>query len=457
MTLIEAIQSNNEKVFFELLNSPLPANPLEKKIIDEVDLQLRGSPLYWAVTLGHTHFIASLVRAGVDINKANKVGTTPVFAAACNDQASVIAELHALGANVDMPNSNGATPVFVAAQKGHASAIAALHALGANVNMPQNEGITPLYVAVQNGNIEAISALLEAGANVSTRTPQGTSLELAKRDTTQKGQYIVTLLETHLQQYPNGIKTLVANSEATPLIQESYSEDFVKAAPRYGNPLVVGEAGRDVVTITGGVKGREIALGGGNLSCAEAQNSSDNHSKAVPMVDNIAILKQLKLFFMSNKYKGLESPDCELYNRVLDSHKAMLVYLEEERVHRLFINDEPLEPQNAIKMLSKIIASLQPLSTQSSNITSNTFCATTSPNNTHVQARAGRDVITITGGVTSEGGLRIGGGNMHGFTAYNHFKNQTAGQYNITGSINNSTNMPLGSGNMRNNQNHAGL
>jgi hypothetical protein len=115
-----------------------------------------------------------------------------------------------------------------------------------------------------------------------------------------------------------------------------------------------------------------MVIGGGNSSSTEAsQNSSDSNPKAAVAVDNIAILKQLKLFFMSNKYKASESPDCELYNRALDSHKAMLVYIEEERVHRLFVNDEPLESQNAIKMLTKMIASLQPLNTQNTNTTLN--------------------------------------------------------------------------------------
>ncbi len=302
-------------------------------------------------------------------------------------------------------------------------------------------------------DIKVISALLETGANVNSKTLHGTPLELAKQGTTQRDQDIVRLLEAHLQQYSNGIKILVANRESTQLNQERPQADFVAQA-QYDNPNVEAKAGRAVVTITGGVRGSEVVIDSGNLSSTEiSQNSSDSNPKAAAAVDNIAVLKKLKLFFMSNKYKASESPDCELYNRALDSHKAMLVYIEEERVHRLFVNDEPLEPQNAIKTLTKMIASLQALNTQNVNTASNAVSNTTNPGNTRVQAHGGRDVITITGDVTSRGLMCIGGGDTHhNFTAYNQFKNQTAGQYNIIGVVNNSGNMQLGNGNTQNNK-----
>jgi hypothetical protein len=75
-------------------------------------------------------------------------------------------------------------------------------------------------------DVKVISALLEAGANVNIKTPHGTPLELAKQGATQRDQDIVRLLEAHLQQYPNGIKTLAANSESTQLNQEAISRRF---------------------------------------------------------------------------------------------------------------------------------------------------------------------------------------------------------------------------------------
>lgn len=151
---------------------------------------------------------------------------------------------------------------------------------------------------------------------------------------------------------------------------------------------------------------------------------------------------------MSNKYKGLQSQDCELYNSVLEKHKAILVYLEDERVHQLFVNDEPLDSKDSIKQITQMITSLQPLNTQSVNTVSHASRAAVSPGSTRVQVHAGRDAITIAGGVTSEGTLRIGGGDTHhNFTAYNQFQNQNANQYNFSGLVNHGGDMQFGNGN----------
>ncbi len=126
-------------------------------------------------------------------------------------------------------------------------------------------------------------------------------------------------------------------------------------------------------------------------------------------VDNIVILKKLKLFFMSNKYKGLESQDCDLYNSVLEIHKAILVYVEDEKIHKLFVNDEPLEPQDSIKIIGKMIESVQLSNRQASRTP--TASSTTTPTNIDIKANAERDVIAIAGPViaTASGIVRIGG------------------------------------------------
>jgi len=254
MTLIEAIQANNEKVFFELLN--VRVNPLGKKIIDEIDSECVGGALYWAAACGHLHFIEPLIRIGANVNKPNSLGRTPVYAAAHSGHAEIITALKAGGADVNTPDDSDTTPVCAAAYEGHAKAITALKAAGANVNAIEVNGLTPLYIAVQMRDVKVISALLEAGANVNTETPHGTPLELAKQDTTQKGQDIVRMLETHLQQYPNGIKALAATK--SPSGQETCAVQM----RQYDAPTIEAKADRDVVTITKGVREAEVAIGG---------------------------------------------------------------------------------------------------------------------------------------------------------------------------------------------------
>ena len=118
-------------------------------------------------------------------------------------------------------------------------------------------------------------------------------------------------------------------------------------------------------------------------------------------VDNIAVLKKLRSFFMRNEYQGSESPDCELYNRVLAAYEAEtveLVYDVAEKVYKLWVNDEPLELRNAIKTLAQIIRSLELSNTQSS---AGTPDVSNSIGSRDADKMASRDIIT-TGHVTGD-------------------------------------------------------
>lgn len=78
------------------------------------------------------------------------------------------------------------------------------------------------------------------------------------------------------------------------------------------------------------------------------------------MFNNILVLKELQLF-LSNKQQSSESLDCERYNSVLEAYHAMVVYDEDEKIHKLWLNDEPLDSQSAIGTLTAIIESLEAL------------------------------------------------------------------------------------------------
>ncbi len=274
MTLIEAIQTNNEKVFFELLN--LRVNPLEKRIINEVDVECAGNALYWAAACGHLHFVESLINAGTNVNQANNLGWTPVYIAAYYGRAEIITVLKAAGADVNTPNDNGTTPVCAATYTGNAAAITALKAADANVDTPEINGLTPIYIAVQMRDVKVINALLEARANANIKTPHGTPLELAKQQgIEQRDQDILSLLEAHLKRYPNGIKTQMVSN--TDLAQEAHQENFTAEVPRYDNPNVEAKADRDVITVTGGIRGqREMIIGGGSNSVSTETNRSSS-------------------------------------------------------------------------------------------------------------------------------------------------------------------------------------
>jgi len=158
MTLIKAIEQNNQAEFDRLLK--LQIDQSGKRIVDEIDTnpQYGGNALYWALAYGnyhgHLNFVRPLLKAGVDVNHVG------------------------------------------------------------------NDGFTPLLIAAQQKLWQAIPVLLDAGANASVAkkgwgTGRGTVLEIVKEGEVPGYLEVVKLLEDHLEKYPHGIKTEInTNKEA---------------------------------------------------------------------------------------------------------------------------------------------------------------------------------------------------------------------------------------------------
>ncbi len=135
----------------------------------------------------------------------------------------------------------------------------------------------------------------------------------------------------------------------------------------------------------------------------------NNEVKHEAEVNNFAILEELKLFFM-NKCRSSELQNCSWYNRVLEMYNAELVYDEEERAYKLWVNDEPLESQNAIQSLIRMIESLQ--SDAQRIVGPSDYNSVVSSVNTHIEVHAGRDVNVLMGPVTAEK-VYVGGSHTH--------------------------------------------
>jgi len=82
------------------------------------------------------------------------------------------------GVDVNKGDEAGETPLLIAAEKGHSSVVElVLKADGVDVNKGNNDGYTPLHVAAQNGHLSVVELLLKADGvdvrkkNVLGRTP----------------------------------------------------------------------------------------------------------------------------------------------------------------------------------------------------------------------------------------------------------------------------------------------
>ena len=154
----------------------------------------RTTALHFAAEVGRLEVLASLCRAGADVEAEKVTGGTALHTAAdANMTEAVTVLVEQCGAKVDKLLMGDTTPLYLAAQRGHTQLARELIRLGAEVNyvMPRGRhgghlislageasvgghypvkntevgnGATALHAAVENGHLETARALLVGGA-----------------------------------------------------------------------------------------------------------------------------------------------------------------------------------------------------------------------------------------------------------------------------------------------------
>ncbi|MCX5922566.1 MAG: ankyrin repeat domain-containing protein [Candidatus Dependentiae bacterium] len=136
-----------------------------------------------AVKTGDAYRVKKLIEEGVDVNKADKAGWTPLMFASYGGHDKVVAQLLREGANFSKANNNGKTTFLmpadtgnvnvvtkflaIAAEVGDVDMVGKLIAAGADVNSDDNfDDRTPLLIAADKGHDKVVAQLLAAGADV---------------------------------------------------------------------------------------------------------------------------------------------------------------------------------------------------------------------------------------------------------------------------------------------------
>lgn len=158
---------------------------LSQRGIDVNGPELDGATaLHWAAHFNDLTLVERLIKAGANVNAANRFGVTPLMLAASHGRgARVVEKLLAAGANPEAATREEENALLLAARSGDTESVRMLLAKGAPVWAPEGwRGQTALMWAAAENHPQTVKALLDAGADMRAKTVNGfTALLFAVR------------------------------------------------------------------------------------------------------------------------------------------------------------------------------------------------------------------------------------------------------------------------------------
>ncbi|KAG5891757.1 hypothetical protein JTB14_012491 [Gonioctena quinquepunctata] len=134
----------------------------------------KRQPLLWAASAGSARAVLALIRAGANVEAADKDGLTALHCAASRGHTDCMDTLLTLcGASIDVIDSNGCTALHYAVTLGHADATALLLAHGADPNRQDRKGRSPAHCGCAKGQFETVKLIGSHGANLWLRNARG--------------------------------------------------------------------------------------------------------------------------------------------------------------------------------------------------------------------------------------------------------------------------------------------
>jgi len=152
--------------FFDAISKDDPVvilNLLRKGFDPNTPTEDGQTPLMLSIKAGanHTSHILAAYK-GVDIDRTNLQGESPLMLAAINGNVEITKLLIKLGAEI---NKAGWGPLHYAATKGNLEIIKLLLERSAYIDAESPNGTTPLMMAARYGTFDAVKLLIEEGAD----------------------------------------------------------------------------------------------------------------------------------------------------------------------------------------------------------------------------------------------------------------------------------------------------
>ena len=151
----------------------------EEGAIEEVERLIRAgvdvnkkefygwTPIHRAVISGHTDIVKLLLEHGANIDEKDNDGRTPInrVMEAWQRHPDIVKLLLDHGANIHLKDKHGRSPIHLTAREGHTDTMKLLLEYGADIDEKGNNGWTPIHQAAYRGHTDTVKLLLSAGAD----------------------------------------------------------------------------------------------------------------------------------------------------------------------------------------------------------------------------------------------------------------------------------------------------
>lgn len=136
--------------------------------VDPCAIDILGNNAFFAMArIGfNPRAVPFLVAHGLDVNRRNYKGLTPLFPASLRGNPKYAATFLRAGAIVNVCSLDGETPLIYALREGIRGSVEVLIAAGADINAVDYENRSPLYWSLHHGFISIAKILISLGAVV---------------------------------------------------------------------------------------------------------------------------------------------------------------------------------------------------------------------------------------------------------------------------------------------------
>ncbi|KAK7476859.1 hypothetical protein BaRGS_00031941 [Batillaria attramentaria] len=129
----------------------------------------RLNQLFEACHKNNVEQVVTLLSGGVDPNRFDKKGKTPLHIACEHGHAEIVSNLLWAGCRVNHQDKQMRTPLHIACEHGHEHIVAQLISARCDVNSQDIHECTPLHIACEHGHLNIVKNLLLAGCDVNSR------------------------------------------------------------------------------------------------------------------------------------------------------------------------------------------------------------------------------------------------------------------------------------------------